>query len=352
MAAGAVGALVLLIAAASARASGVTLLALVFGYLIACPLWTTLGIAGILGQVVGAFIPAAVGVGVFVAVDRAIVGSTGAHLVIAASVALVVALSLGLLVVRHAFGHVVSTPAPGAVRRTIDPRDGASYFFCGLFSLTPIFAPHLLAWSGRADGSAQWGHGVLALEVALVVALLPVVASVGVADRELRGFWRLLGTALERTMAGKEKALAAELQASVRRGQRRYVWVLSILALATSGLFALIASAGWLDQGLGRDQVGWAVIAVVVASIAYVFLGLGVFSSMYSLSLGAPLGVLKALGAAMASVGVVGYPLARLWSWRAALPALVVATAVFALMAARSQRAVVRKTAHLYSAVS
>jgi len=352
LAAGAVGAVAIGATVVSARPNAGEFAALVGGYLIACVLWTMLGLAGLLGRVTWTLLPALFGLVTFVVVDRILVGRTRSHMVVAAAMALVCAFTLGVTGLRRVFRNVPTISSRGALRRAISLRDGLSYFLCGLFALTPIIAPHLLAWSGRARGTIGWNHAVAALELALVVSLLPVVVSVGVADRELRRFWLLLPEALRRTNASCETDLEEELRGAVADSRSRYMRLLIALTIGAFATYLVVALAGRLDTIIGRDQITWSIVAASGASIASVLLGLGAFNSMYALSLGQPSGVLVSLGCSVASVGAIGYPLALAWSWRAALPALVLATAVYALASSRLERTAMRNAAHLYTAVS
>ena len=324
------------------------------GFLIASALWLQLGVATLLRSATVPLMPFGVGVLSAVVVDRALSRVTRIHLGVAVLVGVLVGTAiLAVTVVRKRTEFDLRPISPGP--RSLAPRptlrDATPYFLSGALASLVLLAPHLLAWT-ESNRDAAWKVARSQFELGVTAALIPLIGCLGLASRSLVRFWRRMPSLLDATPADRPNEVGHRVTGLVRQLRRSYLAALGGWSIVTLIAYSVLVGTGALRGLAGRGDAWWLIVCLIGGLVAAALFGVASFSAMFALSLGRPKPVVGAVSAALISLLVVGWPLARFWSWRTAVFSLVASSAVYALFAAHACRTAVYRSAQLSSTFS
>jgi glycosyltransferase involved in cell wall biosynthesis len=187
------------------------------------------------------------------------------------------------------------------------------YFAYGILYMLLILSPHLFGWLGCQP--ASWGIAVV--ELALTLAMPPLILAGGVAEHALRLFWRVAPVGLSLTPGG-ETALFGRGLADFYCHYRR-LYLLALAVLSTAALLALQAAAyyGLLERWLQSSALNSLWLFFAGSLLAYGLLGLGIFSCMFCITVGRPQSAIRAVGfgiAVLICLGLLLMPLNFVYS--------------------------------------
>jgi hypothetical protein len=291
--------------------------------------WLAAGVLALVGAIQWLGLGLASGLAVATLVDR--IAGSDSHLVLGSCVGFAVAIAL---IVRAALKGLRPLKG-GRPERTALPTVGYlldeafPYFVYGSLYMILVFLPHVLGWA------AAWGLGAdrmaagTALEVGLTLSLAPIILVGGVAEHAARGFWAeaKVGQACS---LGNQPAMFARRLNTFYRGQLiRYLLAFGLTSALAGALFAIAVEDGLIATWLQVERVDVVAFVFVASLVAYWLLGWGLFSSIFTVSLGRVTFALRSLLVAIAATIGVGLPLCFGLGFEYAAVAFIVGAAVF-----------------------
>jgi hypothetical protein len=186
------------------------------------------------------------------------------------------------------------------------------YWAYGSVYMVFIFVPHVIGWMGQVPGLQTQASAFTTLELALTLSLLPMLLASGVGDHTLRLFWRQGVFSLAETPGETPALFGNSLLKFANRQRRIYILALCILTVAVylSSDFLLNAKVSdtWF-QNANKSQFAFIFGGGL---IAYALLGIGIFNSVFSVTLGRPHNPFISLVVALVFMVLVGYPLSMI----------------------------------------
>ncbi len=158
-------------------------------------------------------------------------------------------------------------------------------FAYGSLYMVFILIPHALGWLSAARLSQAPMLAVAALEVGLVLSLLPMIILDGVASHALRSFWRRLSQELPATPGTDAAHFDSGLSLFYRTYRERYLWFLSAASLAAALGFHFLMNSGYVFAAYQLPDVGTVAMIFLAGLVAYGLLGWGAFNSMFCITL-------------------------------------------------------------------
>ena len=278
---------------------------------------------------------------------RSLAGTgTGSQLLLALGAGLGVALAVLLAAARHVYG-------PRRSETALPPRsqlvlESAGYFAYGLAFMVFLLEVHVLGWLGTPTAGQSRLDAFTALEVALTLALPPVILASGVAERTLRLFWRHAAVRQEQVAARHVRRYGQALVDFHKRRLLVYLLVSAALAVGMLVAFELALRSGALGDWVALPDPGATEFVFVAALIAFWLVGWAQFNCMFVLNLGRPEQAFRPVLLAMVVAAATGIPLGAAAFDYTAL-AFVAGSAFFVWASARNCRRVLAAADHHYA---
>jgi polysaccharide biosynthesis protein PelF len=266
---------------------------------------------------------AAFGLGVLIAVDRALESTTDLHLSIAVAVGVTAVIGVNGAALHHAWRALAAQPLgrrePNLPNRRFWLAEATPYMVVTMLSIAVVVVSHLLGWFGPQVNGLSLRQGRDAYTIAMVAALLPLVLCSSITDSYIRSLWANLVEVIERAPADEDGIVAAELRWWLARARWRYAtWMIWLSNLAVGG-FLLARRLGWLDHLESGDGAVTLTLVFVLALVGYFLLGLGQLNLALPLTLARPRMVIPVMILALVVTVVVGVGLSLVWVPLAAL---------------------------------
>lgn len=367
--------------------------------------------AGPLGNLIGSIIPkwvvpsfneASYSVAVMTgfvspgSLKRVALSDSAVRLALAGAIGFGVTLVVMLRALRRGFAK---GPAGQPSRGALPPlaylvHEAAPYFGYGSLYMAFIFLPHALGWFGSLGIRQDRMWAVSTLEIALTLALPPVIMVGGVAEHTLRLFWQQAKAGQEDTAGVEHLLFGKRLNRFYWQQLVRYLAVLGGLSIAAYLLFHLVfadmlpvSRPGFPAQnpaesvrtlgasfaqswqtpprlGPGPNSVapGDSLSALRralpkpdsmesifdLSLIAYALLGWGVFNCMFVVTLARPQQALRAVVLAMIATVAVGVPLTFGLSFSYAVVAFAAGAMAFTVASFVATRNLLRSADYSY----
>ena len=208
--------------------------------------------------------------------------------------------------------------------------EGAPYFGYGFTYMILILLPHVFGWLGALPVGLDQMSAVTNIEVGLTLSMPPLILAYGVADHAIRLFWRQVTYHQVQTPGSRVAEFGAALCEFSSRQRRVYLLVLTGLTVAAHLAFRAAIHAGLVSQWLHQANTEDLSLIFNASLIAYWLIGLGLFNSMFLVTLGSARTAFQAVLWGTLVMTILGFHLATI-SYAYAAVAFVLAAFVFAL---------------------
>jgi hypothetical protein len=175
-----------------------------------------------------------------------------------------------------------------------------------------ILVPHVIGWFGTTAAGQSRASAFTTLEMGLTLSLLPLLLSYGVAERALRLFWRHALIVQAETSGDRPARFGELLIRFVAHHRKNYILVLSTFTILGYLGFDLLIYSPVAAPWLRLVNVDHFVFIYHAGLLVYALLGVGLFNSMFAVTLGQPQTAFLSLFAAIVVMVVVGIPLSRI----------------------------------------
>jgi polysaccharide biosynthesis protein PelF len=352
----------IVVEAAFARPSWTEMALTGCGSLATALMWSVLGV----GLILGVSATRLAGFTVFFAtatvlIDRGLVYLTSFHFPVSVVLGFTFAIGAGVALVRHTLKDrlkegLTDGMTPVAAEKKLFAwaptlQDAFPYFLAGVLSSLILLVPHVFAWT-NVSTETNWESSRTQLEMGLTLGLLPFIASIGSANVALQKFWKALPLILNITPARRFTEVGERLENVVHEDRISYTKGLFAWSVVELIVLSVLVLSGQVHIGSGTSS-WWFLTALLGGLSSGLFFGIATFNAMFSLSLGMPKQVVVALGTSMfLSVVMFGWPLAIIWSPRAALVSVVIAAASYAVLSTNTCRFALKRSAQFSTIVS
>ena len=238
--------------------------------------------------------------------------------------------------------HVVPAPLP---HMTVNL---APYFFYGVTYIVCVLAGHIGGWIGRLPAGMARMQGLAQSELALTLALTGYILGVGMAERTMRRFWQRVNI-YQKLVSGETPGNFGDILRDFIRKER--VQFIGALTLCSAGVLigiigAVNASANRMMLGLSWDAA--TVLIFIAGLVGYGLLAMGVFDSMFIITLSRPLYALQALGIGTVVTLIISIAAGLLTSYAHGALGIIVGSAVFLLFTRRAIMRVIKYADYYY----
>lgn len=205
----------------------------------------------------------------------------------------------------------------------------APYFVYGITYIVCVLAGHVGGWIGKLSTGMTRMQGITQSELALTLALTGYILGVGVAERTMRRFWQRVNVYQKLVLAESPGNFGTTLRDFIHKERAQFTWALSLCSAAVlvTVIGAVNVSANRVVLGLSWD--GTTILIFVSGLVGYGLLALGVFDSMFLITLSRPLYALKALGISTAVTLLVSITAGLLISYAYGTFGIIVGSAIF-----------------------
>lgn len=251
------------------------------------------------------------GMAVAIAVHQIALGLYRDPLILASVAGYATAIGAMLVAARRRYGRSDSTESAAALPSLACLLDGAlpSCKYGALYMVL-VLLPHALAWTAAVHSEPDWVTAATSFEVALTVALVPIVLTGGLAERSARLFWLSARSALRVATIVRPQAFSEGVRRFYATQVVRYLVVLILVSsLAYAAFSTTFASRMVRTIVPGTDA---SLVQVIFASslVAYLLLGWGLFNCIFIVGLGRPTDATRPLALGILATLVAGAPLA------------------------------------------
>ncbi len=233
--------------------------------------------------------------------------------------------------------RVVFAPLPHMIVNLVP------YFVYGITYIVCVLAGHVGGWIGKLSTGMARMQGITQSELALTLALTGYILGVGVAERTMRRFWQRVNVYQKLVLAESPGDFGTTLRDFIHKERTQFTWALSLCSAAVlvTVIGAVNASTNHIMLGLSWD--GTTILIFVSGLVGYGLLALGVFDSMFLITLSRPLYALKALGISTVVTLLVSITAGLLISYAYGTFGIIVGSAIFLWL---TRRALVDITKH------
>lgn len=226
--------------------------------------------------------------------------------------------------------------------------EAAPYFIYGTAYMAFILLPHMLGWLGHLGVNQVRSWAVTVVEVGLTASMPPIMVAGGVAEHTLRRFWRYAPYRLAATSGAEPTHFCEALVLFHGRFARIYLGTVLLLSLITQIVFQWIVDMGALDRWLPMANTGNLLFLFRMGLIAYALLGMGIFSCMFCITIGAPKRAMQAVRWGLLTTLFLGIPLSRI-NYTLSVLAFVIGAFVFVIAAWWSCHQVLRRADYYFA---
>ncbi len=247
-------------------------------------------------------------------VDRLLLPFSTWHLAVGSVAGYGTAMSIIIIALRQGYTDPNRIKAKRAKSLPMPSRayllhEATPYFAYGFLYMAFILLPHILGWLGALGIDQVRSWAVTSVEIGLTASMPPLIIANGVAEHALRRFWRH-APALQAQTAGDNVAqFRTALVKFYWHYAKVYLAALTILSLGTHLLFPLVVDAGIIERWLHLPNAAQLIFIFNAGLIAYGLLGLGIFSCMFCITVGAPQLAMQAVGWGLMTTLLIGIPL-------------------------------------------
>jgi len=307
--------------------------------LIQAPAWLAVGLGA--GLIAG------------LSVDLIVTPFSDAHLLAGTVVGFTVAMGLMWRAARQALNAMGTGVRPGRV--VLPPiayivHEGMPYFSYGSLYMVFIMLPHVLGWIGTLSGFQDRMWAMSSLEVALTLALAPIILAGGIAEHAARLFWDRALVAQSTTPGDEPGKFGHSLAKFYWQQLRVYLAILAAASLLTYAGFQITLSTGLLESWLNLSGLEALAFIFRASLIAYYLLGWGLFNCMFSVTLARPELALQAVKLGMIVTIVVGVPLTLGVNFSYAAVAFIVGALAFVIASAWAILTLIKSADYYYYA--
>ncbi len=226
----------------------------------------------------------------------------------------------------------------------------APYFVYGVTYSVGVLVGHAGGLIGRLPAGMTRIQGLAQSELALTLALTGYILGVGMAERTMRRFWQRVKVYQRQVSAetpGQFKTVLRDFLTQERAQFTR--------ALGVSSAVVLVAVVGAVSLSANRVLLGlsWdaTTLLIFVSGLAgYGLLAMGVFDSMFLITLSRPLYALKALGISAATTLLVSVVAGLLISYAFGVLGIIAGSAIFLWFTRRALGRIMRHADYYYYA--
>ncbi|MEJ5308286.1 MAG: hypothetical protein WHX52_00820 [Anaerolineae bacterium] len=261
---------------------------------------------------------------------------------------------IAVVIVRTLKGRAAASPV-GDQRVVLAPLPHltvnlAPYFVYGVTYSVGVLVGHAGGLIGRLPAGMTRIQGLAQSELALTLALTGYILGVGMAERTMRRFWQRVKVYQRQVSAetpGQFKAILRDFLTQERAQFTR--------ALGVSSAVVLVAVVGAVSLSANRVLLGlaWNVTTLLIFSAGlagYGLLAMGVFDSMFLITLSRPLYALKALGISAVTTLLVSVAAGLLVSYAFGVLGIIAGSAVFLWFTRRALGRIMRHADYYYYA--
>ena len=226
----------------------------------------------------------------------------------------------------------------------------APYFVYGVTYVVCVLAGHIGGWIGRLPGGTQRMQGLAQSELALTLALAGYILGAGVAERAMRRFWQRVKTIQKRVSAKTSGDFGVALRDFIRKERAQFMWALGLCSavILVAVIGAVRVSADRVVLGLPWDTP--MIFIFVSGLIGYGVLAMGVFDSMFAITLSRPFYALKALGIGAVVTLLVSITAGLLISYAHGALGIIAGSTTFLWFARRALRRIIAHADYYYYA--
>jgi hypothetical protein len=226
----------------------------------------------------------------------------------------------------------------------------APYFVYGVTYSVGVLVGHAGGLIGRLPVGMTRIQGLAQSELALTLALTGYILGVGMAERTMRRFWQRVKVYQRQVSAETPGEFRAVLRDFLTQERAQFT-----RALGVSSAVVLVAVAGAVSLSANRVLLGlsWdaTTLLIFVSGLAgYGLLAMGVFDSMFLITLSRPLYALKALGISAATTLLVSVVTGLLISYAFGVAGIIIGSAVFLWFTRRALGRIMRHADYYYYA--
>ncbi|MEZ4656213.1 MAG: GT4 family glycosyltransferase PelF [Caldilineaceae bacterium] len=269
-------------------------------------------------------------------IERLLAPWTGLHLILGALVGYVTAMYVIIAALRRGYADSGSAqtgakqplhlPSPAYLLHEARP-----FFAYGFLYMALILLPHILGWLGTLGVHQVRSWAVINVELGLTASMPPLMIAGGVAEHTLRCFWRMAPALMQQTPGGALSHFRQSLTRFYWRYALLYLSVLGGLSLVMHLVFQELLQAGVIQRLFHLSNTDGLLFIFYAGLAAYGLLGLGIFSAMFCITLGAPQLAVRAVIISLTATLIVGIPLSGMNYALSAL-AFVYGAVVFAVV--------------------
>ncbi len=205
----------------------------------------------------------------------------------------------------------------------------APYFGYGVLYVLFIISGHVVGWMGHLPEGLTRVEALARVEMGLTLALCAYILTGGVAERTMTRFWERVQPYQRATKLYALQEFNGQIVDFYRQERARFIHALLLCNL----LVVLFGFLGWwIGSRTGWALLTWSRHASLIAGFGlagYALLALGVFNSMFMITLSRPGAVLPGLLLGMAATLLVGWVLGQLAGYVYATLSIPVGSLVF-----------------------
>jgi hypothetical protein len=240
--------------------------------------------------------------------------------------------------------HVVPAPLPHMAVNL------APYFIYGITYIVCVLAGHVGGWIGRLPIGMARMQGLAQSELALTLALTGYILGVGVAERTMRRFWQRVNIYQKLVLSETPGEFGATLHDFIRKERVQFTWALGLCSVGVliGVIGAVNASANRMVLGLSWDAA--TILIFIAGLVGYGLLAMGVFDSMFIITLSRPFYALQALGIGTGITLLISIAAGLLISYAHGALGIIVGSAMFLLFTRRALMRIIKYADYYYYA--
>jgi hypothetical protein len=211
-----------------------------------------------------------------------------------------------------------------------------------------VLAGHIGGWIGRLPAGMARMQGLAQSELALTLALTGYILGVGMAERTMRRFWQRVNIYQKLVSAETPGDFGDILRDFIRKERVQFTGALGLCSVGVLvGIIGAVnASANRMVLGLSWDAA--TALIFIAGLVGYGLLAMGVFNSMFIITLSRPLYALQALGIGTVVTLLVSIAAGLLTSYAYGALGIIVGSAVFLLFTRRSIMRIIKYADYYY----
>jgi len=225
--------------------------------------------------------------------------------------------------------------------------EAAPYFLYGSLYMVFILIPHLFALTGKLPPGIDRMQASRQIEVVLTAAMLPMAVLMGITQRSMRLFWRVVPKEMAKADMNASGEFQGELFGFMAHHRKRLVLWLVMLSVFTGVGFILVAKSPEAAAWAGITDLFEALTLLLAGLLAFGTVGIAIYNALYCITLGNPYAAVAPVTIglfAMLGVGVTAFVL----DYRYALIAFFTGAFVFLVLSRiRLQKVVLECTYHI-----